>query len=127
MRAVHRWRFGAIDVDASESRLWKDGRVVQLSHRAFAVLVALLRRPGELVTKSELLAAARPGIVVSDAALSGDQELRVALATVRPAALRRAMVHGPVFASSHWSRRTPAVQSPSRDRATADGSHRPRG
>jgi DNA-binding winged helix-turn-helix (wHTH) protein len=95
MEDIHCWRFGPIDVDASEHRLAKDGRVVPLTHKAFALLVALLRRPGELVTKSELFAAVWPGVVVTDAALSrAIRELRVALDDSATTPRFIATVHG---------------------------------
>jgi DNA-binding winged helix-turn-helix (wHTH) protein/tetratricopeptide (TPR) repeat protein len=95
MQAVQRWRFGAIDVDARENRLLREGRAVALSHRAFALLLALLRRPGELVTKAEIFAAAWPGVVVGDAALSqAVRELRVALGDCASAPRYVATVHG---------------------------------
>lgn len=80
MHRTDRWRFGAVEVDAREHRLTKDGLAVPLTHKALALLTTLLRRPGELVTKSELFDTVWPGVVVSDAALSRViHELRVAL------------------------------------------------
>jgi|KBSSwiStaDraftv2_1062776.scaffolds.fasta_scaffold29424_2 DNA-binding winged helix-turn-helix (wHTH) protein/predicted ATPase len=80
MREINRWHFGPIDLDASERRLLRDGQVVPVAGKALGVLVALLRRAGQLVTKDELFRTVWPGVVVTDAALSrAVHELRVAL------------------------------------------------
>ncbi len=47
--------FGPYRLDVDEARLLRDGRPVPLRPKAFALLVALVRRPGELVTKDALL------------------------------------------------------------------------
>lgn len=95
MQGARRWRFGPFAVDADEHRLTKDGRAMALTHKPFALLVALLERPGELVTKEALFAQVWPGVVVTDAALSrAIRELRVALqdSAVEPRFV--ATVHG---------------------------------
>ena len=80
VRGTHRWRFGPFDVDASEHRLLKHGQVVPITHKAFALLVSLLRRPGELISKADLFEQVWPGVIVSDAALSrAVHEVRSAL------------------------------------------------
>jgi predicted ATPase/DNA-binding winged helix-turn-helix (wHTH) protein len=80
MKSDHLWRFGSVDVDSSKHRMSRQGRIVPLTPKAFAVLVALLRRPGELVTKSELFDAVWPGVVVTDSSLSrAIREVRAAL------------------------------------------------
>jgi len=56
-------------LDAANQRLRRDGQSIPLTPKAFAVLRYLLERPGQLVTKEELLNAAWPGTYVSDAAL----------------------------------------------------------
>ncbi|HEU5295140.1 MAG TPA: AAA family ATPase [Burkholderiaceae bacterium] len=80
MRGIHRWRFGPFDVDVTEHRLLKHGRVVPMTHKAFSLLVSLLHRPGELVSKADLFEQVWPGVVVTDAALSrAVHEVRSAL------------------------------------------------
>src|SRR5262245_12492803 len=80
MRGTHRWRFGPFDVDVSEHRLLKHGQVVPITHKALALLVSLLQRPGELVSKAELFEQVWPGVIVTDAALSrAVHEVRSAL------------------------------------------------
>ena len=50
-------RFGPYLLDVAAARLTRDGRPLALRPKAFELLVALARRPGELLTKDELLDA----------------------------------------------------------------------
>ena len=59
-------RFGSFELQAEQRRLLEDGRPVELGHRAFDVLLALVERAGQLVTKDELLAQVWPGVVVEE-------------------------------------------------------------
>jgi DNA-binding winged helix-turn-helix (wHTH) protein len=52
-----RYRFGPFEVDASEHTLSAQGRPVALTRRAFDTLLYLVRHPGRLVTREELIAA----------------------------------------------------------------------
>lgn len=56
-------------LDAANQCLHRRGQTIPLTPKAFAVLRHLTERPGQLVTKEELLNAAWPGTYVSDAAL----------------------------------------------------------
>src|SRR5690606_37815449 len=49
------YRFGDVVVDASAHTLVRAGALQQIEPKAFAVLLALLRRPGELVGRDDLL------------------------------------------------------------------------
>src|SRR5215467_3742189 len=49
-----RLRFGPFEVDARAGELRRDGRVVPLQDLPFRLLVALLERPGDVVTRAEL-------------------------------------------------------------------------
>src|SRR4051812_32037840 len=49
------YRFGPIMVDVPAHTLSRDGHAQALEPKAFAVLIALLRRPGELLGRDELL------------------------------------------------------------------------
>jgi eukaryotic-like serine/threonine-protein kinase len=49
-----RVRFGQFEADISRRRLLKRGVIVRLENRPFQLLVTLLERPGELVTREEL-------------------------------------------------------------------------
>lgn len=51
-------------------RLSADGRTVKLEPKAMAVLCHLAERPGEVVSREALLAAAWPGVIVTDDALT---------------------------------------------------------
>ncbi len=80
MHNIQRWRFGPFEADAAERRLLRDGQVVPLTQKSFALLGCLLSRPGRLFTKAELFDTVWAGTVVTDAALSRViRELRIAL------------------------------------------------
>jgi DNA-binding winged helix-turn-helix (wHTH) protein len=72
--------FGSYRLDAGNARLWRGGRELKITPKAFAVLCHLLARQGQLVSKEELFAAVWPKTAVSDAALTSCiQELRKVL------------------------------------------------
>ncbi|WP_338128906.1 ATP-binding protein [Bradyrhizobium brasilense] len=52
-----------------ERRLTRDGAPVELSSRAFDILVILLSRPNELISKNDLLAKAWPDVIVEEGSL----------------------------------------------------------
>src|ERR1700704_3223287 len=56
-------------LDSANQILWRGQQAIPLTPKAFTVFHYLMARPGQLVTKEELLNAAWPGIYVSDAAL----------------------------------------------------------
>ena len=62
-------QFGPFHLDAENACIWRGSEALHLTPKAFAVLRALLARPGRLVTKDELWQSVWPGIAVSDAAL----------------------------------------------------------
>src|SRR5712671_5450028 len=67
-------------LDPANARLWRAGTVVSLRPKSFAVLAYLAERPGQLVTKDELLAAVWPDTAVTDWVLTSCvKELRQAL------------------------------------------------
>ena len=63
---VREYRFGRFALQAVERRLLADGEIVSLTPRAFDVLVALVERAGQLVTKNTLLDLVWPGLVVEE-------------------------------------------------------------
>src|SRR6185369_13794248 len=63
-------RFGRFELQPRERRLLVDGAPAALGARAFDLLVAMAARPGQLLTKSELLDEVWPGLVVEEANLS---------------------------------------------------------
>ena len=73
------WSFGPFQLDLGGRRLTDAGRPVSIGGRALDLLIALMERPGELVTKAELIARAWPHTHVDDA------NLRVQISAVRRA------------------------------------------
>jgi DNA-binding winged helix-turn-helix (wHTH) protein len=61
--------FDPFSLDLANERLWRGSEAIKLRPKAFAVLDHLLGRPGQLVTKEDLLNAVWPGTFVSDAVL----------------------------------------------------------
>jgi predicted ATPase/DNA-binding winged helix-turn-helix (wHTH) protein len=59
-------RFGRFELRPGERRLLADGHPVALGARAFDLLVALVARAGQLVSKNELLTLVWPGLVVEE-------------------------------------------------------------
>ncbi len=59
--------FGAFELSSTERVLRSQGQAVPLGSRALEVLIALVVRRGELVSKDELLQAVWPGLVVEEA------------------------------------------------------------
>ena len=57
-------------VDAALNQLSAAGKTVKLEPKAMAVLIYLVQRPGEVVSREALLAAVWPGVVVSDDAVT---------------------------------------------------------
>jgi len=73
--------FPPFRLDATDQRLYRNSDPIDLRPKAFAVLSHLLQRPGQLVTKTELLETVWPDTVVSDAVLKVCiREIREALA-----------------------------------------------
>jgi DNA-binding winged helix-turn-helix (wHTH) protein len=76
-----RLRFDAFELDEANARLTRDGQPIALPPKAFGVLCALARRPGQLVTKDALLDAVWGHQHVSESVLKTTiSALRVALA-----------------------------------------------
>ncbi|SEU16793.1 winged helix-turn-helix domain-containing protein [Variovorax sp. OV084] len=69
MSEIRRWRFGAFTLWETEPRLERDGQPVRLGSRAIGLLVALVGRAGEVISKDELLAAVWPDTVVEEASV----------------------------------------------------------
>ncbi len=79
-----RLAFGSYVLDAEAGTLLRDGVPVPLGHRATKLLAALARSPGKILTKSELIEAAWPGLAVEEGNL-----------TVQIAALRKLLGTAP--------------------------------
>src|SRR5213593_2122801 len=61
--------FDPFSLDLANECLWRGSQVIKLRPKAFAVLNHLLWRPGQLVTKKELLNNVWPETFVGDAVL----------------------------------------------------------
>jgi len=64
------YEFGPFRVDPEKQVLLRDGVLIPLAPKAFEMLVVLLRRSREVVTKDELLTAIWPDSFVEEANLS---------------------------------------------------------
>jgi hypothetical protein len=60
------YRFGSLELQPDQRRLLVDGRPAALGPRAFDVLLPLVERAGELVSKNQLLDLVWPGLVVEE-------------------------------------------------------------
>jgi DNA-binding winged helix-turn-helix (wHTH) protein len=75
-----RVRFDRFDLDEANARLLRDGTAVALAPTPFAVLCALVRQPGSLLTTNALLDAVWGHRFVTDSVLrTAISELRTAL------------------------------------------------
>ncbi len=74
-------RFSVFEVDLAAGELFKQGRKVKLQGQPFDLLVALMERPGEVVTREELKEKVWP----SDTTVDFDQGLNRAVNKIRDA------------------------------------------
>jgi Tol biopolymer transport system component/DNA-binding winged helix-turn-helix (wHTH) protein len=65
-----RMQFGPFLIDVSERVLQRDGQPVPLTPKAFDLLAALLERPGQLISKEELLQKVWPDTFVEESNLA---------------------------------------------------------
>ena len=63
-------RVGEWRVDPDLNQISRDQEVVHLEPKAMGVLLYLVNRPGEVVSRDELMAAVWPGVIVGDNALT---------------------------------------------------------
>ena len=91
-----RLNFGPFQIDQGAQVLLRDGEPLAVGQRGVMLFEALLSRPGEVVTKSELMDAAWGGAAIEESNL-----------TVQVAALRRAL--GPSPAGGDWIVTVPRV------------------
>ncbi len=91
-----RLSFGPFQVDEGTQVVLREGEPLSVGTRGVRLLEALLRRPGEVVTKAELMDAAWPGTAVEESNLS-----------VQMAALRRSL--GEATQSRDWIATVPRV------------------
>ena len=60
----------ALRIDAAAECIWRDGKKVGVPPKAFLVLLRLMERPGQLVTKNDLLDAVWPDTHVTETVLN---------------------------------------------------------
>jgi TolB-like protein/DNA-binding winged helix-turn-helix (wHTH) protein/Tfp pilus assembly protein PilF len=70
MLAQRRYRFGEFTLDMKRGALFRGADEVRLRPKSFGVLLALVERPGELVTKDELLEQVWGRTVVTEGAVT---------------------------------------------------------
>jgi len=89
------WRFGDVTFDERTLELKVRGDLRPLSPKPLELLMVLLRRPGEVVTKEELFAAVWPRRIVSEASLTNAiSRLRVAIGDEQQQVIKSTHGHG---------------------------------
>ena len=74
------WQLGEIVIDPARRTLRRNGEEIAVTPKAFSILLALLERPGEVVTKQELIQRIWPDTFVTEANLTQNvSSLRKAL------------------------------------------------
>jgi DNA-binding winged helix-turn-helix (wHTH) protein/tetratricopeptide (TPR) repeat protein len=76
-----RYRFGLFELDTADGQLVRDGKLIKLQEQPFQLLVVLIERAGEVVTREELRQKLWPG----DTFVDFDKSLGVAVAKLRDA------------------------------------------
>lgn len=76
-----RFRFGVYEADVRAGELLRDGSKIKLQEQPFQVLVALLERPGEVITREDL----RQRLWPSDTFVDFDHSLNTAINKLREA------------------------------------------
>jgi DNA-binding winged helix-turn-helix (wHTH) protein len=76
-----RYRFGVFEADAGIGELRRDGVKVKLQEQPFQILLAMLERPGNVVTREELIQRLWP----PDTFVDFDHSLNVAIKKLREA------------------------------------------
>src|SRR5262245_34209170 len=88
--------FGPFLLETDNGTLFRDGELIAIGRRGALLLGALLKRPGQVLTKAELMNAAWPGTAVEESNLS-----------VQMAALRKLL--GPTPGGGEWIATIPRV------------------
>jgi DNA-binding winged helix-turn-helix (wHTH) protein/TolB-like protein len=110
--------FGPFTLDLGRAELLRDGQALPLRPKAFDLLTALAQRPGQVLSKEELVAAVWPGVVVTDDSLTQCvYELRGALGEDGAALLRTVHRRGYRFDAEVRAEPVPAPAALSEARA----------
>ena len=78
---VKTWKFGGFVVDVRAAELYRRGKRVKVQHQPMQVLLALLERPGDVVTRDEL----REKIWSADTFVDFEHSLNTAIKKLRQA------------------------------------------
>jgi DNA-binding winged helix-turn-helix (wHTH) protein/TolB-like protein len=114
-----RLRFGPFTLDLGRAELLRDGQALPLRPKDFDLLTVLASRPGQVLSKDELMAAVWPGVVVTDDSLTQCvHELRSALGA-EPALLRTVSRRGYRFDAEVRAEPPPAPSQPAAAAAPA--------
>jgi DNA-binding winged helix-turn-helix (wHTH) protein/TolB-like protein len=109
-----RLTFGPFTLDLGRAELLRDGQALSLRPKAFDLLTVLATRPGQVLSKDELVLAVWPGVVVTDDSLTQCvHELRSALGDAGPVLLRTVPRRGYRFDAEVRSEAPPAPPAPS--------------
>jgi TolB-like protein/DNA-binding winged helix-turn-helix (wHTH) protein/Tfp pilus assembly protein PilF len=122
------WRFAGCELDESRRQLRVRGQPVDLEEKPLEVLRQLLLRPGDVVTKEELLTAVWPGLTVVDGSLTvAMSKLRKALGEEQAVIVTRARVGYRLDAAVQLiTPGSPTVAEPPTASAIPDAPQRPR-
>ena len=80
-KSQHKVRFGAFELDLGTAELWTNGHVLTLQGQPFQILILLMERPGELVSREEL----KKALWVSDTFVDFEHNLNKAVNRLREA------------------------------------------
>ena len=80
-KSQHKVRFGAFELDLRTAELRTNGQVLTLQGQPFQILILLMERPGELVTREEL----KKGLWASDTFVDFEHNLNKAVNRLREA------------------------------------------
>jgi DNA-binding winged helix-turn-helix (wHTH) protein len=105
------FEFDDFVLDESAYELRRGGEVLKVDHKVFGMLAYLLRRPGHLVTKEELVKGVWEGRALSDTVLSGTaSRLRKALGSDREDLVASVYGRGYRFVGTVRERASPTVR-----------------
>jgi DNA-binding winged helix-turn-helix (wHTH) protein len=124
------YRFGPFELDAGAYRLLRDGAPLALSPKLIEVLLCLVSKPGDLVTKEALFSTVWPDVIVTDNALTqAISDLRQALGDsaaspryIQTVARRGYRFIATVHASAQAGESVPAPRRAPRETSSLDAS-----
>ena len=88
-----RWRFDAFELDERRRELSRAGELIVIEPKPLNLLMLLLRHPGQLVTKNDLIETLWAGRIVTEAVL-GNCVTKLRAALGEPLAAQLKTVHG---------------------------------